>query len=376
MRAAEKSLWLTLLVGLLCPVGFVAQADEPQEAKAQQDEKPNFIRVQRDDRGRPLSMDTAVVRYTPAQAGQAVDPQVRRVGTDGRTPLHLAAEGGHLDTVRELLERGADPTAEDKQGLSPLHLAAKGGHTDVVKLLLENRPAADAAPNVTVDLIGVVHIGEKDYYEALDKSFADYDAVLYELVAPKGTRIPKDAAERTPGSAVGMLQAGMKDMLELAFQLHHIDYHRENFVHADMTPEEFAKAMEERGESFLKMALQSIGHSLAEQSKPGGTSDLDLMAAMFSRNRPLALKRVMAGQFEDLESQMKMFGGPQGSAIIHARNQKALEVLREQIDAGKVKIGIFYGAGHMPDFHDHLVDEFGLKPGETTWLTAWDLQSP
>jgi len=34
-------------------------------------------------------------------------------GRDGRTPLHHAAAAGHLDTVRLLLERGADPSARD-----------------------------------------------------------------------------------------------------------------------------------------------------------------------------------------------------------------------------------------------------------------------
>ena len=44
---------------------------------------------------------------------------------------------------------------------------------------------------VTVDLIGAVHVGEKEYYEALNKRFEQYDSMLYELVAPEGTVIPK-----------------------------------------------------------------------------------------------------------------------------------------------------------------------------------------
>ena len=48
-----------------------------------------------------------------------------------------------------------------------------------------------SASGFVVDLIGAVHVGEKSYYEALDKQFEDYDAVLYELVAPEGTRVPK-----------------------------------------------------------------------------------------------------------------------------------------------------------------------------------------
>ena len=36
-----------------------------------------------------------------------------------------------------------------------------------------------------VDLVGVVHIGQLEYYEDLNKKLAKYDSVLYELVAPR-----------------------------------------------------------------------------------------------------------------------------------------------------------------------------------------------
>jgi hypothetical protein len=50
---------------------------------------------------------------------------------------------------------------------------------------------ASGEGNVVVDLIGAVHIGEKAYYEKLNELFEQYDVLLYELVAPEGTRIPK-----------------------------------------------------------------------------------------------------------------------------------------------------------------------------------------
>jgi len=34
-----------------------------------------------------------------------------------------------------------------------------------------------------VDLIGAVHVGERSYYQELNRRFTEYDAVLYELVA-------------------------------------------------------------------------------------------------------------------------------------------------------------------------------------------------
>ncbi len=96
---------------------------------------------------------------------------------------------------------------------------------------------------IVVDLVGAVHIGEQAYYEKLNKRFEGYDAVLYEMVAPEGTRIPKGAK---PTGVLSSLQNGMKDLLGLEHQLQFIDYTKKNMVHADMSPDDFAKSMENR----------------------------------------------------------------------------------------------------------------------------------
>eukprot|EP00606_Chrysophyceae_sp_TOSAG23-5_P000473 GSChrysophyteH2.ASY1.ANO1.1523.1 assembled CDS len=54
------------------------------------------------------------------------------------TPLHLAAEKGKLETVKVLVEAGADMGAVgfNVNGNTPLHLAAQFGHTEVCKYLV------------------------------------------------------------------------------------------------------------------------------------------------------------------------------------------------------------------------------------------------
>jgi arsenate reductase-like glutaredoxin family protein len=228
-------------------------------------------------------------------------------------------------------------------------------------------------PPIEVHLIGAVHIGEAEYYEALNRAFQEYDAVLYELVAPEGTRVERGDARRDR-SVVSRLQVGMKEMLELDFQLEHIDYQQENLVHADMSPEEFARTMEKRGESVWSIVLRMLGQSIAQQSKnPSRTSDFDLLMALFDRNRALKLKRLLAEQFEDLEGTMLAFEGNEGSTIISERNKKALEVLKRELQAGKRKLAIFYGAGHLPDMEARLRQDFGLVRRGERWLTAWDM---
>jgi ankyrin repeat protein len=64
----------------------------------------------------------------------------------GWTPLIIAAYGGHLAVVRQLLEAGADPNRADTSGFTALIQAARFGHLDIVKLLHEHKAKLDARP--------------------------------------------------------------------------------------------------------------------------------------------------------------------------------------------------------------------------------------
>jgi hypothetical protein len=307
-RFARSAIFLAALVALFSaatrgtPPGT---KEKPSTAKPKAEaDTDNFIRLVRDDKKTPRSMDTAIVTYVPAD---------------------------------------------------------------------------DAHPGLTVDLIGAVHVGEREYYDQLNSEFEKYDALLYELVAPDDDNVPKAGRGTSNAHPIGLLQNSMKDMLELDHQLSRVKYDRPNFVHADMSPTEFAETMASRDESLTKMFFRMMGQGIAQQSKQqarnGRTAEADMMAALFSKERAVMLKRVMAEQFGDLESAMAGLDGPEGSTIITERNKVALEVLQEQIDAGKKKIGIFYGAGHLKDMEERLLKDFKLKRGETRWITAWDLRT-
>lgn len=229
---------------------------------------------------------------------------------------------------------------------------------------------------VTVDLIGAVHIGEQAYFDQLNEQFEKYDALLYELVAPEGTVIPKGGGQRDaiPTNPIAGLQKTMQAGLGLEFQLEHIDYTKDNFVHADMSPEEFAESMKQNDESLSKYALKAIGQGMAMQSVGRGGDTTGMLMALFSNNKEFRMRRMFAKQMQDMDAAMTVFQGKDGSTIIDHRNAKCMRILERELAKGSKKVAIFYGAGHLPDMERRLMSDFKMKRGGQVWLEAWRLR--
>lgn len=297
----------TLLAGLLCLLlGPAARTEEPKARRPEARPAPGkFLRLQRDDQGAPTRLETAVVRYVPAQG-----------------------QGG-----------------------------------------------------LAVDLVSVVHVGDRAYYEQLNKLFDDYEVVLYELVAPQGTRIPRGG--KRSDNPVAMLQSMMKSVLALESQTELIDYTRKNFVHADLSPEQMAEAMRARGETgftlFLSIAADLMRQQnlleQAQQKKPARAEpDLDLFSLLVDPEAPQKLKRLLAEQFDSMEALSGGLGNTLNTILVTDRNKAALKVFQTELARGRKKIAIFYGAAHMPDFEKRLQEEFGLRRDSERWLVAWNLK--
>lgn len=242
-----------------------------------------------------------------------------------------------------------------------------------------------------VDLIGAVHVADHSYYAQLNDRFKGYDALLYEMVKPKGmVGIGKPATAPTTGPANGsaahkserggswisMFQRFLKNQLDLDFQLDAIDYNAPNFVHADMDAETFVDRQAARGESMLTLMLDQM---LKELSKPAdaatGNSNsagiMDLIEALQSPDRARQLKLIVGRQFEEMEGSLDAM---EGSVLLDERNDNAMKILKENLDAGKKKIGVFYGAAHLKGMEKIMTDTMGFKQvGEPEWLVAWDM---
>ncbi len=233
---------------------------------------------------------------------------------------------------------------------------------------------------IVIDLIGAVHVGDREYYQALNKQFEAYDVVLYELVAPKGTRVPKGGGERGGGNPISMLQGMTQSMLNLASQMEEVDYTKANFVHADMSPSEMQAKMAERGESTVTVLLDAASSmmkqsNLRQQQAIANDQTINQLAAdpislIFDPQRDSKLKVMMAEQFATMGTDM--MGQTVNRLLVEDRNKAAMQVLVREMAKGHKRIAIFYGAAHLPDFEERLL-KMDLQPAETKWLTAWDL---
>ncbi|KAK3944343.1 hypothetical protein QBC46DRAFT_280208 [Diplogelasinospora grovesii] len=84
-----------------------------------------------------------LLRWAAEGGAEAVVQQLLEKGADvhardkdGRTALSYAAERGHEAVVKLLLDKGADVAVANKDGWTPLIAASSKGHVDVVRLLL------------------------------------------------------------------------------------------------------------------------------------------------------------------------------------------------------------------------------------------------
>jgi len=232
-----------------------------------------------------------------------------------------------------------------------------------------------------IDLVGVVHLGDAVYYEALNERLKGYDAVLYEMVGgphQPGEALPEGAIAEEMGS-IRQLQQLAKSFLGLEFQLDGIDYTAPNFIHADVAWTEFTSLMEARNETIMTLFTRAI--SLAEGGEIAGIpNDEAAMEAMMKRifNAVLTgnsgeLKRSIAPLLSEAEGFITRLEGDDGTVIVSERNRVVMEKLAEVRAAkGRGEYAIFYGAGHMPDLEKRLLAD-GFVKRETVWLDAWSI---
>jgi len=227
------------------------------------------------------------------------------------------------------------------------------------------------ATGATVDLVGAVHIADKAYFADLNQRFKDYDAVLYELV---GGPMPKEGnltdRPQDPKLAwIASMHQRLQQGLALSSQLHEIDYRAANFVHADMTIEQFHAAREQKSESFLGLLFKAMDVQ-SQLDNAGGPGLVKLLEILVREDSADDLKRLIGREFDSMENLIAGLEAGDGTVIITERNRIALEKLQAEIKRGKKRLAIFYGAAHLPVMEKELIQR-GFTQTKTEWVKAW-----
>ncbi|KAI4871758.1 hypothetical protein NFI96_026859 [Prochilodus magdalenae] len=119
------------------------------------------------------------------------DPYINAKNYDNETPLHCAAQYGHSEVVRLLLEELTDPTMRNNRFETPLDLAALYGRLEVVKLLLcahpnllscnmrKHTPLHLASRNGHLSVVEVLLTAGMDINYQTEKGSALHEAALF-----------------------------------------------------------------------------------------------------------------------------------------------------------------------------------------------------
>lgn len=251
-------------------------------------------------------------------------------------------------------------TADEK--IVPIKVEKKDGKIDKLQIAVATYTKGDC----TLDVIGTVHIADPSYYRMLNKRFTEYDKLLYELVGESNQRPNIEDRKES------VMRNLVKTFLNLEQQLCVIDYNKDNFLHADMEPKELMAEMKKKGDTPITLALSMLVDMLRKYNKQENGEDLtspaQMPALLGNPNVANDIKTMMAKQFTE-EDPSKQLGGAVAYYLIDARNAKAVKVVNDSATKYK-KLGLYYGAAHLPDFHTRL-QKSGWKHTGTKYDTAW-----
>ncbi len=226
-----------------------------------------------------------------------------------------------------------------------------------------------------LDLVAAVHLAEPTYYQALNKRFQGYQAVLYELILPESMAGQPLPSKLEAGGAVSSLQSTLASSLGLSTQLDQVDYSPANFVHADLSQEGLSKVMESRQESLMSYFQKAMASNKGPADfgvTETELTNLNMMAILAGKPSPQDRKTLKTLFAHALTSSDGLLSSLEDTALVSERNKAALQVLEREVRSGKKKLALFYGAAHMPGIEKQLRLQ-GWTPTQTTWLPAWRL---
>ena len=89
------------------------------------------------------------------------EENVNAVAVSEGTALHSAAEGGHVDVAKVLIQNGVDVSAVTEDKCTALHIASK---SDVAEVLIQNGAGVNALTNTKTQRLAPFFAAQYDKY--------------------------------------------------------------------------------------------------------------------------------------------------------------------------------------------------------------------
>ena len=251
----------------------------------------------------------------------------------------------------------------------------------------------------TLWLAGTAHIGEPEYYRALQKQLDACTVVLYEGVDvdshPRHLGKPGIAPRHLPGTHLRSeggfsMQSALAKSLGLVFQLEAIDYDRTNFVNSDLSVLDIQRLM--LGDQNLVPAPQGVkGKSdpsfdfllqiMDGTSLVGNLFKLGIQYIGTNPEMAATTKLVLAETLGRLKGDFaQMRGLPPDmqhlvKVLVEARNEHVIEDLKTELPTlpRSGSIAVFYGTGHMENMEKRVIRDLGYHTDGEIWLTAFSV---
>jgi len=222
-----------------------------------------------------------------------------------------------------------------------------------------------------VTLVGVVHVGSRDYFEEIQHQIDVHEAsggtVLYEGL---GSLSEAEVAQLSPRertvyrtlAPLHELYGAFARSLDLVFQGDALRYDRTRWVNADIPLRELLRRWAESGAPLLPLGDPGgRGFSIPKTSLGRGVSALTLLQTPLM----LTVLNRLHGHLPAL--------GKLRELLLSDRNRAALDALESA--PGACDALILYGAGHIAGLVEGL-ERRGYICGERHWLTAFTFALP
>lgn len=239
----------------------------------------------------------------------------------------------------------------------------------------------EGRPGPVVWLVGVTHIGESNYFAALQRHLDTQALVLFEGVR-EGPDAPRSGPDAAPKADEESLQLSLAESLGLSFQLKALNYRRPHFRNSDLSWPELQGLMTaglspaEARQSAAQLAV--VAELLDSRSLLGAV--LNFAVRLLGTSPKLqALARLAVIEITGrLEGDLSEAPGlpPElrrlMQVLIQARNSAVLKDLQTELrkQPPSASIAVLYGAGHMPDLEARLKTELKYREAEIRWLPA------